>query len=498
MATGEQLLSLAKRAQDALQQGELERAEQLTENFLASEGTDRRWGLSLLDTILAKMQAQTQEERRRKQLAERQQALRAELLGASDDGEGGEVWAHAWERSRLLNARAWDVVEHGGSREDFEGALEDVETSLGFWPYFLPNQDTRARILLALDRPDEAYTTLRWCDTLQPGWPDLSELITRPGYRSWLEEHTYEPLELPDGPATAREQLPQLHPEMRSAPDSRLCGAERVHLRRARFGETEWHRARNAALVALLLEGVLTPDEIVSMAPQQADLSLGVVRTAERTFNPDEDTLDKLRHWMLWAANNHPVVCDTHAPPGIRERLFLRWSQEPMTVDDVEKVLGDLGLRVGIERLSSWRCQRLRFECFHCGVIGKAEQRRSLREIQPAGDALLKTETVATAMAWVSSGEDTYIPYTYEVDGVGYGFVYLTPYDELHRFYGDHPAEWYDELTRGTSFRIGYDPDDPRRHRVLDPRFDNLNGRARFVGTASGYVRSADDVDLSG
>lgn len=497
MANGEQLLTLAKSAQDALQQGELERAEQLTETFLASDGTDRHWGLSLLDTILGRMRSETHAEQEQKRLADRQQILRAELLRQGEEGDD-EVWVHAWERARLLNVRAWDVVEHGGSRPEHERALQDVERSLAFWPYFFPNQDTRARLLLGLDRPEEAYSTLRWLDALQPGWPDMAGLIASRGYRAWLEEHTYDPLDLPEGSATAREELPQLHPEMRSAPDSRLCGAERIHLRRARAGLTEWHRARNAALVALVLEGLLSPEEIVAMAPQQADLSLGLIRSGPHTANPSEDTVDKLRHWMLWAANNHPVVSDHHPPPGIRGRLFLRWSQEPMTVEDVERILADMGRRIGIEGLSPWRCQRLRFERFHCGVIGEAERRRSLQPIQPAGDALLKTETVATAMAWCSRGEDTYIPYTYEVDGVGYGFVYLTPYDELHRFYGDHPAEWYDELTRSTSFRVGYDADDPRQHRVLDPRFDRLNGRARFVGTATTYVTDSGDVDFKG
>jgi hypothetical protein len=84
------------------------------------------------------------------------------------------------------------------------------------------------------------------------------------------------------------------------------------------------------------------------------------------------------------------------------------------------------------------------------------------------------------------------------VDGIAYGFVYLTPYDELHRAFGDHPAEWYDKLVFGEVFRVGFEPDEPRDHRVLDPRFETLNGQSMFVGTADRYVRRPEDVDLDG
>ncbi len=493
MSNAEEIRDLARRAQQALQEGDLVTARQRVEDFLEVDGTDRLWGLSFLDGVLGQMLTAARDEEERRDLAARQRAIRDEVLGADD---GDLAWVHAWERARLLNARAWDVVEHGGSQDDQLRALADVERSLAFWPYFLSHQDTRLRLLLALGRAEEAFRTLRWFEALQPGLRDVADLVSSPAYRDWLAEHTCDTLQLPEGPATAQEQVQALDPELRSPPDARLGGAERAHLRGLRCGDTEWHRARNAALVALLLDSNMPVDELISLAPQQADLSEGVIRVDDWRMRMHEDTLLKLRHWLLWAANNHPAAADDHPPPGIRQHLFLRWSQDPLRVEDIGALLDRLGQRAGIEGLTPWRCQRLRFERFHGGVLGEAERRGTLHRVEPAAPAQVKSETVATAMRWVSRGEDTYVPYSYEVDGVGYGFVYCTPYDEVHRFYGNHPAEWYDELTAGTSFRIGYNADDPREHRVLDPRFEPLNGQAMFVGAAAGYVTSPDDVDF--
>lgn len=105
-----------------------------------------------------------------------------------------------------------------------------------------------------------------------------------------------------------------------------------------------------------------------------------------------------------------------------------------------------------------------------------------MRPMPAAPDGRMLAETVACVVGWFSRYEDTYIAYFYEVDGAQYSFVYVTPYDELHRAYGHHPPEWYDALCHGTTFAVGFDPDDPREHRVLEPRFDALNGKVCFVG----------------
>ena len=122
------------------------------------------------------------------------------------------------------------------------------------------------------------------------------------------------------------------------------------------------------------------------------------------------------------------------------------------------------------------------------------EQRGDFRRNEPAPAEQATATATATALSWVGHGEDTYIPYTYLVDGLAYCFLYLTPYDELHRAYGNHPAEWYDELGCGVLFEVAYDPDDPARHRVLDPRFQPLGGQAMFAGTTAVGTLTAAEV----
>jgi len=121
------------------------------------------------------------------------------------------------------------------------------------------------------------------------------------------------------------------------------------------------------------------------------------------------------------------------------------------------------------------------------------EKQGDYRTTDPAAAEAAVIAISATALSWVGHGEDTYIPYVYVVDGLVYRFLYLTPYDELHRAFGNHPAEWYDELRYGVRFEVAYDPGNPSSHRVLDPRFQPLNGRAMFAGTLS-----AEDVPSFG
>jgi len=489
------LHKLAEDARVALHAGELSRAQALVETFLATEGTDRRWGLAFLDTLLTRRRALALDEEEQRELAARQLRLQGELLSADEEDES---WVHRWERARQLNNRAWNVVQHGGTTDEQREALADIERSLEFWPYFLSHQDTRCRLLIGLGRIEEVYRTVRWVQAVQPGWPDFRDIRGQEAYGAWLDDHTYAPLDLPEGPATAHEHLPTLPLDQRSPPDARLNAAERRLLRTVRVGETEWHRARNAALIGVLLDLDPPLEGLLPLPPQRADLSLGSIELDGETVRPSDDTLLKLRHWMLWAANNHPSVFDAHPPPGIRQHLFHRWSQDPLDADRVEEILAEIGERTGIQGLNRWRLQPLRFRDFPGSVIRDAEERRALKRAAAADPRGMVNETVATVRRWTSRYEDTYIPYTYEVDGVGYGFVYLTPYDEIHRAFGNHPAEWYDELVCGEVFRIGTDPDDPRDHRVLDSRFEQLNGQVMFVGTATRTVAGPDDVDRDG
>ena len=72
-------------------------------------------------------------------------------------------------------------------------------------------------------------------------------------------------------------------------------------------------------------------------------------------------------------------------------------------------------------------------------------------------------------------GEDTYITYTYSVDDKHFLFAWMTPYDERHRAWGNHPTEWYDALKAGIEFEVEVDENDPNTHRISNSEYDKMN-----------------------
>jgi hypothetical protein len=191
---------------------------------------------------------------------------------------------------------------------------------------------------------------VRWADAIQPDWPDFEDIRSNPEYLDG-------PVELPEGMATSEEVLPRLDPKNASSPDQPLNDAERLLLRGVRYGKDEWHRARNAALIAVILDGDLPVDELLSMGPQGADLTCRVYRSERGELPIGFDSLQKLRHWLIYGSTNHPVAQQPNPPLGIRVRLFIGWDLEGMTRRDVENILSKIGEKVGIEKLSLKRCR---------------------------------------------------------------------------------------------------------------------------------------------
>lgn len=92
--------------------------------------------------------------------------------------------------------------------------------------------------------------------------------------------------------------------------------------------------------------------------------------------------------------------------------------------------------------------------------------------------------TSALVMRSVTSGEDTFIPYCYRAH-VGsstrdFLFAWLTPWDEAHRAWGNHPHEWYDDLREGLRFEVRYEPNRPECHVVTSDVARPLDGAARL------------------
>jgi len=350
------LLQLSSEAQEAARQGDLDRAVERVEEFLDLEGADRFWGLGFLQTLLGQMAQSEEDPELRDALDEQQKALRARLLAMEAPDEN---WAHAWERARQHNQSAWEVAARGADRRELLDALAEAGQSVAFWPYFLAHQDTRVRLLLRLGRMHEAFAAARWVRAIQPDWPDFEDIWSNPDYLAWEEAHCGEQPALPPGPASLAEVVTRLAPGQTSDPGRPLNQTERVVLRHVRVGGDEWHRARNCALLAVLLDGDLAPEAWLAMRPQRLDLSRGLLLEGEQAESPiPADTVEKLRHWLLYAANNHPAAKAPRALPGIRMRLFLRYDLQGVTMDDLEALLGAIGERLGIAGLGAARFRK--------------------------------------------------------------------------------------------------------------------------------------------
>lgn len=347
MIDKKKLYRMGDEIQTAIRAGEHDRAVEMLEEFLDQEGADRRWGLSLLQTVLKNIREGGVDAEAAAELEEQERSIREELLSMDDENE---AWLHRWERARQLNNQAWSEYQAAESKEDLESALSLAERSLEFWPYFLPHLDTKVRCLLKLGRQEEAFACVRWADAIQPDWPDFEDIRSNSGYKDG-------PVELPEGMASLEEILPRLDPEKASPPDQPLNETERLLLRGVRYGKDEWHRARNAALVAVILDDDLPVDELLSMGPQGADLTCRVYRSEQGELPIGFDSLQKLRHWLIYGSTNHPVAQQPNPPPGIRVRLFIGWDLEQMTRRDVEDILSEIGRSLGIRELCLRRCR---------------------------------------------------------------------------------------------------------------------------------------------
>jgi hypothetical protein len=354
MVETEKIYSLAENIQKSVREGKLEQSVPLLEEFLDIEGADRRWGLSMLQDVIKRMRQSGDYSDIEQDLLGQEQAIRNELLSMNQDNE---AWMHRWERARQLNNRAWTDYEKAKTLEQYRAALKCAEHSLDFWPYFLPHLDTMVRCLLALGRKEDAFKNVRWVDLMQPDWPDFSDIRSDQEYLRWLDSHQAESVELPEGPATLDEKIVTIKPEACSKPDEPLNEEERNLLYAVRVGRDEWHRARNSALISAILDGDLPFSELLKMGPQQADLTRGVYSSAKGDLRIDPDTLGKLRHWLIYGSTNHPLVHLPNPPLGIRVRLFVGWDLEEMQPKDVQKLLAEIGKRVGIQKLSVKRCR---------------------------------------------------------------------------------------------------------------------------------------------
>jgi len=121
--------------------------------------------------------------------------INSPALGVYTQG-GQEV---IMSRQAALNALAWDYYETGTTKEEFEEGLEYIDLAIAV-PDIKANhpiKDTKVRLLLKLERHDEAYFMTRDILSQDPTFADIKDIKDSEGYQAWLERTkiTYTPEE---------------------------------------------------------------------------------------------------------------------------------------------------------------------------------------------------------------------------------------------------------------------------------------------------------------
>jgi len=121
---------------------------------------------------------------------------------------------------------------------------------------------------------------------------------------------------------------------------------------------------------------------------------------------------------------------------------------------------------------------------------------RECRALIPSSTDYLKVEkekcsikTVAEVVQWVTTGEDTYIMYSFNAinnadEEESLLFAWITPYDERHRSWGNHRRQWYDELQPGYKFDVQYNPNEITNHIVIPTFLSSINNGILFIKKA--------------
>lgn len=308
--------------------------------LLAIDDTDIRWALGMLDAALRDAGADELDAALRGQWQARGETLRAGL------GElGSEApWLHRWQEADTANRQAWLDYERADGPEALRRALDLADRSQAFFPHNPAMQDTRVRLLLALGRQQDAWEVVRQVEAIVPGWPDFADLRADPAWQRWCAAQGGPP-ELPAGLATADEVFPDLPGLADEAPGSPTW---RCALRAARVGPDEQRRARNAALLAVLLDGLGDTEAVLATASVAVDLSAGTW-PGRAMIRPS--TLNKLRHHALLMASCLTPADGRRARAAIGQHLFVDADYRPLDTGGLQAVLDRLATKLGIAAL---------------------------------------------------------------------------------------------------------------------------------------------------
>jgi len=101
---------------------------------------------------------------------------------------------------------------------------------------------------------------------------------------------------------------------------------------------------------------------------------------------------------------------------------------------------------------------------FTANELSKAAKDGGKCFIDPkAARAKADKNTLARFHAMVSDCDHWFLAYSFFVGDTEYGFLWETPYDEIHRAYNKVKV-WYDDCGSDTYFTIAYSSKDPKLH----------------------------------
>lgn len=104
---------------------------------------------------------------------------------------------HSQKRQILrqsYNLKAWVSYEKSDKKSDLEKALKNINTGLSITApidndeYMNAYLDTKARILLKLNRTNEAYSTVRIAQRSRPYFSDLQDIRESEGYKNYISQ----------------------------------------------------------------------------------------------------------------------------------------------------------------------------------------------------------------------------------------------------------------------------------------------------------------------
>lgn len=95
-------------------------------------------------------------------------------------------------------------------------------------------------------------------------------------------------------------------------------------------------------------------------------------------------------------------------------------------------------------------------------------------------EAKANKEALAKFHAMVSDCDHWFLAYSYFIGDTEYGFIWETPYDEIHRGFSK-VRTWYDDCGSDTYFTIGYCSKDPKLHHPTVGKCKDLVN-VQFIG----------------